>query len=80
MIFRNKNEVKLRKTSVKLLEQACTGTKQKKQVLKKLENVEAELEKTKQKTVSLTDPGARWMKNKKHQWEFAYKSSNCHRP
>lgn len=67
-----KNEVKLRNTSAKLLKQACTGSKEKKAVLKKLERAEEELKNTQQETVSLTDPGARWMKNKKNQWEFAY--------
>jgi transposase len=67
-----KNENKLRKLSMRLLEQACTGSNGKKQVLEKLERAEEELKNTPQGTVSLTDPGARWMKNKKGHWEFAY--------
>ena len=41
-------------------------------VLKKLEHAENELKKTKQKTVSLTDPESRWMMNKKNQMELSY--------
>ena len=67
-----KNETKLRKTSEKLLKQASTSPEQKKLVLKKLEHAEKELKKTKQKTVSLTDPESRWMKNKKSRMELSY--------
>jgi transposase len=66
------NENKLRKSTIKLLEQACQGKKEKEQVLEKLALAEEELEKTPQKSVSLTDPESRWMKNKKNQSEFAY--------
>lgn len=41
-------------------------------VLKKLDHAEKELEKTPQKTVSLTDPESRWMKNKKNRMELSY--------
>ena len=68
----SKNENKLRKTSEKLLKQAHKGPEQKDQVLKKLDHTEKELKKTKQKTISLTDPESRWMMNKKHRMEFAY--------
>jgi transposase len=67
-----KNENKLRKTSSKLLEQASRSPEQKKLVLKKLEHAENELEKTKQKTISLTDPESRWMMNKKNRMELSY--------
>ena len=67
-----KNENKLRKTSSKLLEQASQSPKQKKLVLKKLEHAENELKKTKQKTISLTDPESRWMMNKKNRMELSY--------
>ena len=67
-----KNERKIRRSSFKLLEEACTGPHGKQHVLEKLEHAEKELENTPQKTVSLTDPESRWMKNKKHQWELSY--------
>jgi hypothetical protein len=41
-------------------------------VLKKLEHTENELKKTKQKTISLTDPECRWMMNKKNRMELSY--------
>jgi len=66
------NENKLRISSIKLVEQAITCPEQKEQVLEKLDHAEAELKKTSQETVSLTDPESRWMKNKKNQWEFSY--------
>ena len=65
-----KNENKLRKTSTKLLEQASQSPEQKDLVLKKLEHAEKELKKTKQKTISLTDPECRWMMNKKNRMEL----------
>ena len=67
-----KNENKLRKTSFKLLEQASQSAEQKSLVLKKLDHAENELKKTKQKTVSLTDPECRWMMNKKNGMELSY--------
>ena len=67
-----KNENKLRKTSSKLLEQASQSPEQKELVLKKLNHTENELKKTKQKTISLTDPECRWMMNKKNRMELAY--------
>jgi len=66
------NENKLHQSSIKLLEQVVTGPKEKKQVLDKLDHAEGELKKTPQKTVSLTDPESRWVKNKKNRWEFSY--------
>src|SRR5664280_2333943 len=66
------NENKLRKTSFKLLEQASQSAEQKNLVLKKLEHAEKELKKTKQKTISLTDPECRWMMNKKNRMELSY--------
>ena len=68
----SKNETKLRKTSEKLLKQASQSPEQKKLVLKKLDHAEKELKKTKQKTVSLTDPESRWMMNKKNRMELSY--------
>ena len=67
-----KNETKLRKTSEKLLKQASQSPEQKELVFKKLEKAENELKKTKQKTVSLTDPESRWMINKKNRIELSY--------
>jgi transposase len=67
-----KKEKKIRRSSFKLLEEACSGPRGKQRVLEKLEHAEKELEKTPQQTVSLTDPESRWMKNKKHQWELSY--------
>lgn len=66
------NENKLRKSSFKLVKQACGGLKEKERVLEKLDRAEEELKKTQQSTVSLTEPKSRWMKNKKNHWEFAY--------
>jgi len=54
------NENNLRKTSFQLLEQAINSEEGKKQVLEKLDLAEKELEKTQQKTVSLSDPESRW--------------------
>lgn len=67
-----KEDNKLHKSSVKLLEQACSSSQAKDRVLKKLDHAERELEKTPQKTVSLTDPESRWMKNKKNRMELSY--------
>lgn len=66
------NENNLRKTSFKLLEQAMDSKEGKNRVLAKLDLAEQELEKTKQKTVSLSDPESRWMLNKKNLMEFSY--------
>ncbi len=53
-----------------MLEQASQSPKQKKLVLKKLEQAENELKKKKQKTISLTNPESRWMMNKKNRMEL----------
>lgn len=66
------NENNLRKSSYNLLKQAITGEKDEKKVSRKLDLAEEQLKKTPQKTVSLTDPESRWMKNKKNQMEFSY--------
>lgn len=66
------NENKLRSSSFKLLEQAIWSLEGKNRVLEKLDQCERELEKTPQKTVSLTDPESRWIKNKKNRMEFSY--------
>jgi len=70
--YDTKNENKLNKTSEKLLKQASQSPEQKELVLKKLEQTENELKKTKQKTISLTDPECRWMMNKKNRMELSY--------
>ena len=67
-----KNEPKRQKTTEKLLKQARQSPEQKEVVLKKLEHAENELKKTKQKTISLTDPESRWMMNKKNRMELSY--------
>ncbi len=58
----DENENKLRESSFRLVEQACASNQRKKEVLKKLDLAEKELEKTPQETVSLSDPESRWMK------------------
>ncbi|MEW6011158.1 MAG: hypothetical protein CIT03_07595 [Methanobacterium sp.] len=70
------NENNLRKSSYNLLKQAITGEKDEKKVSKKLDLAEEQLKKTPQKTVSLTDPESRWMKNKKNRMEFSYNNAN----
>ena len=67
-----KGENKLHRSSVKLLEQACSSIQEKDRVLKKLDHAERELKKTPQKTVSLTDLESRWMMNKKNRMELSY--------
>lgn len=66
------NENNLRKSSYNLLKQAVISKKQEKIVYKKLDLAEEQLKKTAQKTVSLTEPESRWMKNKKNRMEFSY--------
>jgi transposase len=66
------NENKLRSSSFKLLKEAIGSLEGKNRVLEKLDQCERELEKTPQKTVSLTDPESRWMRNKKNRMEFSY--------
>ena len=68
----SKNQNKLNKTTEKLLKQANQSPEQKQLVLKKLKHTEKELKKTKQKTVSLTDPECRCMMNKKNRMELSY--------
>ncbi len=66
------NENNLRKSSYNLLKQAIISEKCEKKVSRKLDLAEEQLKKTPQKTVSLTDPESRWMKNKKNRMEFSY--------
>ncbi len=68
---KNKEENRPKKSAVNIIEQ---GLKNPKKTLEKLGKVEKQLKKGGQKSVSLTDPDARWMKNKKNKIEFSYNS------
>ena len=66
---------KLKRVARKLLKQHLLGTeKQKQKSLEKLERAEEELKKSEQNAVSLSDPEARFMENKKHRKELSYNS------
>lgn len=64
---RDKNEFKLRKSSIKLLNQAKNDKKSAKKILKKVEKIDTELQKTTNNVISINDPESRWMLNKKKQ-------------
>lgn len=68
----NKNEHKLKSSSKKLLKKAQKDKNSKNRVLNKINKIEEEFKKTKQKTININDPESRWMLNKKKQWEFDY--------
>ena len=68
----NKNKDKLNATGYKLLKRGLKDKKSKEKVLNKINKCEEELQKTKQKVVSVNDPESRLMKNKKGNWEYDY--------
>ncbi len=61
----------LKKAAVNILKQAVENPVK---ALRKLEKAEIELKSSGQKSVSLTDPDSRWMKNKKNKNELSYNS------
>lgn len=64
---------KLRRSGKKVVENYIVGDeKQKKEVEKKLEKISEEIEKSGQKAVSITDPEARFMENKKKRKELSF--------
>jgi len=67
----------LKKASINIINQAIENPKK---ALEKLENAEKQLKSSGQKSVSLTDPDSRWMKNKKNKIELSYNSPNQCRP
>ncbi len=67
----NKPLKQLKKSAVNIINQ---GFENPEKTLEKLGKVEKQLKKSGQKSVSLTDPDARWMKNKKNKIEFSYNS------
>ena len=64
---------KLRRAGKKLVEKHATGNeKQKEKIEEKLEKISEEIEKSGQKAVSVTDPEARFMENKKKRKELSF--------
>lgn len=65
----NRNKDKLISSSKKLLKQAEDKPKK---ILKKIETLEEKLKESEKDIISINDPDARFMKNKKGKWEFDY--------
>ena len=65
----DRNKDKLRASSKKLLKQAKEDPEK---ILKKLETLEEKLNESEKDVISINDPDARFMKNKKGRWEFDY--------
>ena len=65
----NRNKDKLRSSSLNLLKQA---EKNPKKVLKKLDKLEEKVKESPKDVISINDPDARLMKNKKGKWEWDY--------
>ncbi|MGB7533215.1 MAG: IS1182 family transposase [Halobacteriota archaeon] len=64
---------KLRSAAKKIIEQHALGDEmQKEQIIEKLDKAEEELNTSDQSAVSITDPEARFMKNKKERIELSY--------
>lgn len=64
---------KLKSAAKKIIEQHTLGDEnQKEQIIEKLDKAEEELNKSGQSAVSITDPEARFMKNKKGRIELSY--------
>ena len=68
---KNKEEKPLKKSAVNIIKQ---GIKNPEKTIEKIEKAEKQLKSSGQKSVSLTDPDARWMMNKKNKIEFSYNS------
>jgi hypothetical protein len=67
----NEEENPLKKSAVNIIKQ---GIKNPEKTIEKIEKAEKQLKSSGQKSVSLTDPDARWMMNKKNKIEFSYNS------
>ena len=65
----DRNKDKLRASSKKLLKQAEENPEK---ILKKVETLEEKLNESEKDVISINDPDARFMKNKKGRWEFDY--------
>ena len=65
----NRNKYKLRSSSLNLLKQA---EKNPEKALKKLDKLEEKVKKSPKDIISINDPDARLMKNKKGKWEWDY--------
>nr|QNO50839.1 hypothetical protein CMPLHDHG_00004 [Methanosarcinales archaeon ANME-1 ERB6] len=64
---------KLKSAAKNIIEQHALGDElQKEQIIEKLDKAEEELNKSGQSAVSITDPEARFMKNKKERIELSY--------
>ena len=72
-----KDEKRLNHTSKKvILRHALGSDKQKEHINEKLTKAKEEIEKSGQKSVSITDPEARFMENKKKMKEISYNPQN----
>ncbi|MBM4240688.1 MAG: IS1182 family transposase [Euryarchaeota archaeon] len=68
-----KEDIKLKKPALNLIEQHAIGDgKQKEKIIHKIDQAEYELQKSGQEAVSLSDPEARFMDNKKNLKELSY--------
>lgn len=65
----DKNKNKLRSSSKKILKQANENPEK---IMKKLETLSEKLEESKEDVISINDSDARFMKNKKGNWEYDY--------
>ena len=65
----NRNKDKLRSSSKKLLKQA---KKNPQKILEKVEKLEEKVKESEKDVISINDPDARFMLNKKGKWEFDY--------
>ena len=65
----DRNKDKLRASGKKLLKQAEENPEK---ILKKVETLEEKLNESEKDVISINDPDARFMKNKKGRWEFYY--------
>ncbi|WP_405306810.1 hypothetical protein [Methanobrevibacter sp.] len=64
-----RNKDKLRASSKKLLKQAEKGPEK---IIEKIETLEEKLNESEKDVISINNPNARFMKNKKGRWEFDY--------
>lgn len=68
----DRNQEKLRSSSKNLLKEASTSKEDAEKVLKQIDYLEGKLEESGKDIVSISDPDARMMINKKGRWEFCY--------
>lgn len=69
--YAKQNNKRIKKAALNILNQALENPLK---ALEKLDKAEESLQNSGQKSVSLTDPDSRWMKNKKNKKEFSYNS------